>query len=314
MRKDRVNSVRSTQNAEWWQSLRSNQMTYFRYYNRLVELSISMFEWKGMPETIDLRYLELCLFGLGSAVFFKDDELGYLALKCAATGPLDPYGIPTMRNGYSENGYNAYLTNEDSVIIWNNLIHTNSVLDVQYYSTVLSELDQTIKVNLKAQKTPVLVLCDDDQRLTMKNVYAKYDGNEPFIFGNKQLEMNKITVLRTDAPFIAKDLFDMKVNYWNEALTYLGITNNSIQKKERLITDEAIRGEGGTMANRYARLEARRTACREINQMFGLDTWCDFREDYRVADSLDMIKNESETDEHMEAERMYNENDGGDES
>ena len=102
----------------------------------------------------------------------------------------------------------------------------------------------------------------------MKNVYAKYDGNEPFIFGNKQIDMNKITVLKTDAPFIAKDLFDMKVNYWNEALTYLGITNNSIQKKERLITDEAIRGEGGTMANRYARLEARRMACEEINKMF----------------------------------------------
>lgn len=313
MKKGRDKTLRSTQNHEWWQSLNSNQMTYFRYYNRLVELSVSMFEWKNMPETVDIRYLELCLFGLGSAVFFKDEEVGYLALKCAATGPLDPYGIPTMRNGYSENGYNAYLTNEDSVIIWNNLIHTNSVLDVQYYSTILSELDQSIKVNLKAQKTPVMILCDEDQRLTMKNVYAKYDGNEPFIYGNKQLDMNKITVLKTDAPFLAKDLFDMKVNYWNEALTYLGITNNSVQKKERLITDEAIRGEGGTMANRYARLEARRMACRDINEMFGLDVWCDFREDYRIADSTEMIKHDTESAEREEV-TMFEQAEGGDDN
>ena len=37
-----------------------------------------MFEWKNLPETVDPRYLELCLFGLGNAVFFKDDVLGYL--------------------------------------------------------------------------------------------------------------------------------------------------------------------------------------------------------------------------------------------
>ena len=294
-KREKVNFMPNTQNHGFWDDVRSNRMTFWRYFNRLTALSCAMFEWKNLPETIDPRYLELCLFGLGNAIFFKDDVLGYLALKCAATGPLDCYGVPTIRRAYSDNGYNISLDTTDSVIIWNNMLRTNSVLDVQYYSEILSELDQTIKVNLKAQKTPVLVLCDEDQRLTMKNVYAKYDGNEPFIFGSKALNKDSIKVLKTDAPYLAKDLYETKTQYWNEALTYLGITNISYQKKERLISDEAIRSQGGTIANRYDRLNARRQACDEINRMFGLDIQCDFRMDYREADDEVMIEGDTDT-------------------
>ena len=290
-----TNVLPNEQNHAFWQDVRSNETTYWRYYNRLVALSCAMFEWKNLPETVDPRYLELCLFGLGNAVFFKDEVLGYLALKCVAAGPLDCYGVPMVRTGYSDNGYNIGLDEKNSVIIWNNMLRTNSVLDVQYYAEVLSELDQTIKVNLKAQKTPVLIICDEDQRLTMKNVYTKYDGNEPFIYGTKALNKDAIKVLKTDAPYLAKDLYETKTQYWNEALTYLGITNISYQKKERLISDEAIRSQGGTIANRYDRLNARRQACDEINRMFGLNIQCDFRMDYREADDEVMIQSDSDT-------------------
>ena len=40
-------------------------------------------------------------------------------------------------------------------------------------------------VNIQAQKTPILILAEESQRLTMQNAYMQYDGNEPFIFGNK---------------------------------------------------------------------------------------------------------------------------------
>ena len=294
-RKNKVNVMPNTQNHGFWDDVRSNNMTFWRYFNRLTALSCAMFEWKNLPETIDPRYLEMCLFGLGNAIFFKDEVLGYLALKCVAAGPLDCYGIPTQRRAYSDNGYNIGLDETNSVIIWNNMLRTNSVLDVQYYSEMLSEIDQTIKVNLKAQKTPILVLCDEDQRLTMKNVYAKYDGNEPFIFGSKALNKDAIKVLKTDAPYLAKDLYETKTQYWNEALTYLGITNLSFTKKERLISDEAIRSQGGTIANRYDRLNARRQACEEINRMFYLDIQCDFRQDYREADDEVMIEGDTDT-------------------
>ena len=129
----------------------------------------------------------------------------------------------------------------------------------------------------------------------MKNLYKQYEGNEPFIFGNKAMDVNGLTVLKTDAPYVADKLYELKTQLWNEALTYLGISNINIVKKERLITDEVTRNQGGTVASRYSRLESRRQACEKINEMFGLNIWVDYREDYQEV--VDAEESESEGSE-----------------
>lgn len=268
---------------EFWQSASFNNATFMQYYNRLVELAISMFEWKNLPETIDPRFLELALFGDGMAVFFEDKEIGYLALRTMIGGRLNLYNIPTDRRAYASNGYNMPLTQDDSVIIWNNLMHTNSVLEVSNFSKRLWDLDRTIDVNAKAQKTPILIRCEESQRLTLKNLYKQYSGNEPVIYADKGLAAKPIDVLNTDAPYVCDKLYELKTQIWNEALTYLGISNVSYQKKERLLQDEVQRNMGGTIASRYSRLEARRQAANEINKMFGLNIDVNFREDFSLA-------------------------------
>lgn len=277
---------KNRRDREFWESAIRNNSTYAQYYNRLTELSVSMFEWKNLPDTIDARYLELALFALGMAVFFKDEVMGYLALKTTISGNFNVYRIPINRRAFADNGYNKDLTDKDSVIIYNNMIHTNSMLDVRMFSEKLADLDRTIQVNARAQKTPVLLKCDENQRLTMLNLYKEYDGNAPVIYGDKNLNANGLTVLKTDAPYTADKLYQLKTQYWNEALTYLGISNINSVKKERMITDEVTRNQGGVVASRYSRLESRRKACDEINRMFGLDIWCDYREDYRQLDDF----------------------------
>ena len=269
-------------NKQFWQSAKMNNYTYLQYYNRLTELSISMFEWKNLPETVDERFLELILFADGMAVFFYDEDLGYLTLRTMIGGHLNIYQIPTVRRAYASNGYNMPLDENDSVIIFNNLLHTNSLLDVEQFSKRLYNIDRIIDINANAQKTPVLISCDESQRLTMKNLYMQYDGNAPVIFSDKSLNPNALKVLTTGAPYVADKLYQLKTQLWNEALTYLGISNINIQKKERLITDEVTRNQGGVIASRYSRLEARRQACKKINDMFGLEIWCDYREDFQL--------------------------------
>lgn len=279
----------------FWESAKLNNQTYIQYYNRLMELSIAMFDWKNVPDTIDIRFLELTLFAEGKAVFFKDEELGYLGLQCLINGPLDPYRIPIRRRAFAINGYNKELDKNDSVLIYNNLIHTNSMLDVEMFARRLYNLDRAIDVNANAQKTPVLIECEDSQRLTMKNLYKQYEGNEPFIFGTNDLGASPLKVVKTDAPYVADKLYSLKSQIWNEALTYLGISNTNITKKERLISDEVTRNMGGVIASRYSRLESRRTACEKINKMFGLDMWVDFREDFRQSDDEFMVIGETGT-------------------
>lgn len=267
------------------ESMVLNNLTYRQYLNRLTELAISMFEWKNLPDTVDARYLELHLFETGCMVYFKDDVIGDLCLDCIVNGRLDVYGNPLLRRAYS--GYNNYqklLSYKDSVIIWNNYLHSNTILDVEMFARRLYNIDRIIDINANAQKTPVLVLGNEKQRLTLLNLYKEYDGNAPFIFGDKNMDINALKALSTNAPYVCDKLYQLKTQIWNEALTYLGISNINIQKKERLITDEVTRNQGGTIASRYSRLETRRQAVEKINEMFGTNIEVNYREDFQQVD------------------------------
>lgn len=279
---------RRKRDREFWESADLNNASYIQYYDRLTELSISMFEWRNLPDTVDSRFLELTLFANGMAVFFKDEVEDYLALQCAISGPLNVYRIPIRRRAYAVNGYNRELDDKNSVIIYNNMLHKNSMLDVRMFARELYNLDRAISVNANAQKTPILLRCSENERLTVENLYMNYDGNKPVIYGDKGLNPNAIGVLKTDAPYVADKLYTLKTQKWNEALTYLGISNVNITKRERLITDEVTRNQGGTIASRYSRLQSRRMACEQINKMFGLNVQCDYREDFQeIVDAED---------------------------
>ncbi len=273
-----------------------NDATYIQYVDRLTELSIAMFEWKNLPDTVDERFLELTLFGKGMAVFFKDDALDeYYALPASIGGQLNIYNIPKRRRAYATSGYQYECDIENSVIIYNNMLHKNSRLDVEMFARRLYELDRIIDVNAAAQKTPILITCDNEkQKLTLKNLYMQYDGNDPVIYAyGNSVDSNSVKVLTTGAPYVADKIYQLKTQRWNEALTYLGISNVNYQKKERLISDEVLRGQGGTIASRYSRLNARKQACEEINKMFGLNIDCTFREDYREADDEIMFSGQT---------------------
>lgn len=259
-----------------------------QYLRRLMELSMSMFEWKKLPSTVDPRYIELRLFEAGSVVFFKDDVLGELCLDCIQQGNFDVYGNPITRRAYScYNNYQKVLDDKDSVIIWNNYLRTNSVTDIQLYAKRLWDLDRSVDVNAKAQKTPLLIQCNEKQRMSMKNLYMQYDGNTPVIFADNNIDINGIKVVSTQAPYVADKLYQLKNQVWNEALTYLGISNLNINKQERLITNEVSSSQGSTISSRYSRLESRRQAVEKINDMFGLDIEVNYREDFQNID-LDM--------------------------
>lgn len=265
-----------------WESALLNNRTYLQYYNRLLELAINMYEWKNLPDTVDERFLELTLFSDGMAVYFRDEILGDLCLQTMIGGNLDVYRIPMERTAYAANGYQVRLDPANSVIIFNNYTHTNSMLDIEMYARRLYNIERTIDVNVNAQKTPVMVIGSEAQRLTLKNLMMQYDGNEPFIYGDDKLNVNALGVLRLDAPYVADKLNILKRQIWNEALTYLGIENSNTEKKERLVTDEITSNLGGVEAQRFCRLNARRKAADQINAMFGTNITVDFREENKV--------------------------------
>lgn len=251
-------------------------LSFNMYRDILVEIAISSFTWKNVPEMIDTRFMELTAFYEGRVLLFKDDIMGYLSLQFTDSGRLDFYRNPTKRRAYAINGYQAELDSNNSVILYNNMLRLPGFPTIRMFAARLANYDITCDINVNAQKTPVLLTGSESQQLTLRNLYQKYAGNIPVIFGDKNLDLESLKVLKTDAPFTADKIYDLKTKIWNEALTYLGISNVTVQKKERMVTDEVMRGQGGTLANRASRLKARVQACEEFNKMFGTDMSVEF--------------------------------------
>lgn len=276
-----------------WQSAELNNKTYIDYYNRLMELALNVFEWENLPPSVDERFLELTLYEMGYCLYFNDEIIGNLALTCTIGGQLDVYHIPLLRRAYSVNGYNKICSKKDSVLIFNNYLHTPTQLTIDLFARRLYEIERAIDVNVKAQKTPTLILSSEQQRLTMRNLYMQYDGNEPFIFGDKNMDVEGIKSLKTDAPYVADKLENLKHQIWNEALTFCGIENSNQDKKERLVSDEVGSNYGNVEAQRNVMLNSRKQAVKEINEMFGTNIDVHFRSNLATMVNADNVSRET---------------------
>lgn len=277
--------------SQFWNSAVMNNITYNHYFNHLSELGMTMFEWHNLPEGIDPRFMEMTLFNEGYAIFFKDEAMDeFLCLQARIGGQLNVYRVPKIRTAYAVNGYQYELNEKNSVIIYNNYLRYPSVPDAQFFAAKLVNIDRAIDVNVNAQKTPILIRTTTDQQLGLENAYMKWQGNQPVIYATKGSDLDRaFDVLTTGAPSTFKDLYELKTQVWNEALTRMGISSVNTVKKERMITDEVARAQGGTIASRYSRLEMRKQACEQINAMFGLDISVEYRDDF-----LNMVDNGEE--------------------
>ena len=283
-----------------WQSAELNNKTYIDYYNRLMELALNVFEWENLPPSVDERFLELTLYEMGYCLYFNDEIIGNLALTCTIGGQLDVYRIPVLRRAYAINGYNKMCSTKDSVLIFNNYLHTPTQLTIELFARRLYEIERAIDVNVKAQKTPTLILSSEQQRLTMQNLYMQYDGNEPFIFGDKNMDIEGIKSLKTDAPFVADKLENLKHQIWNEALTFCGIENSNQDKKERLVSDEVGSNYGNIEAQRNVMLNARKQAVKKINTMFGTNIDVHFRSNLATMVNVDNVSRETLEESEVE--------------
>ena len=304
------NKKTKANNREFIDTAYVNDQTYYDYLYRLKKIATSIFEWVNLPSSMNSRYIEETLYYLGTAALLWDDKYGFINTKCSSAGEINIYGLPTKVNCYSYGyqdmrmlytGLNKTKDNKECIMVMNTWDRTPTCSTLELFALRLYEAERTCDVNIKAQKTPVMLVVNDTQRLTMKNLYSQYDGNEPFIFGDKDsLSADTLKAIKTDAPYIADKLMEYKKEIWNEALTFLGINNLSLEKKERLITDEASSNNEVINMNLQSYLVPRKEACKLFNEKFGLTG--DKAIDVRVrSDLFNLIKqNESVISDYTE--------------
>lgn len=288
-----------------------NNLTFQHYLKLLTELAVNRFEWQNLPAEIDERYIETQLIKRPGLVFFRDNDLsyadskGFLFLPFNTFDRLSVYNNPIKYNAIGANGYfSTELNPGNSVICWANKTRSADMPDLIEYAQKLAEIDRTLLVNCNAQKTPIIVKGSQNQRLSLENYIKDVEQNVPFSFVDvDSFNGVEFEVFNTASPFVADKLQQLKEAYWNEALTFLGISNVRHEKKERLITDEVQRALGGTYAARFAGLDMRRIACEKINKMFDLDVWVDWRHETEESDSEIDEPNDAEDEDENDIER-----------
>ncbi|MBO7731347.1 MAG: hypothetical protein J6S67_02290 [Methanobrevibacter sp.] len=279
-------------------SMIDNNTTFIDYLDRLRLLSTSIFSWKNLDKVAGFgaeRFLEQSLYDEGRACFVNDPELGKMVLKVNPSDKLNIYQLPVRVQAWSI-GYTKQFPFDDVVYIMNNNLQKPTISTIRLIAYRLYETERTIDVNLMAQKTPVLIQGDTKTILTLKQVYEQYSGNTPFIFGNKQFDVsNKLSALKTDAPYIIDKLTQHKKDLMTEALNFLGIDNFFSDKKERLITAEAEGSEALTNFYLNCFYKTRQEACDMINEKFLKDSDIKIelsvnrKEIAKLKDEIDMI-------------------------
>lgn len=267
-----------------WESARINNATYQFFFMKLMSIALSCFKWENLPDSIDERFLELTLANRGSCLFFKDEELGFLTLPANLSGQLNVYNIPKIRQAFASTGYNKMCDDKDSVIIFNNYLHFSTLSVVEHYAIRLYEMQRTIDVNVKAQKTPKIFKSNEQQRLTLQNIFMKYEGNEDAIFIDKDFDMNALQVFDTSAPYVADKIRMLMSQTFSNFLNDLGIEAITTEKKERINEAETESTKGYVEIGRNIFLNARKQACDEINRMFDLNINVEF--DSKLISSL----------------------------
>lgn len=254
----------------------ANQHTLIDYMTRLRSLALAMFKYDNVPETVSIRHLESVLYDQGRALFFNDPLYGFMALACTPSGKLNHYNEPIRYTAISTT-YSKEFNAEDAVLIRNNYAALPTSHTIDLFAQRLSIVERIMDVNINAQKTPIILLCSEQQRLTLKNLYKQYAGNEPFIFADSMMNLDNVKTISTGAPYLADKLTTQKHAIWNEAMTFLGQSNANTDKRERLITNEVDANNQMVQLSAEVMLLTRREAIEEINRKFGLNMSVDLR-------------------------------------
>mgnify|MGYP002652843341 FL=1 len=271
---------------------KQRQGLYERMYERiLAELAINRFEWKGMPDEIDTRFLEFTLCRNALSVFFHDEQYGrYFALQGSGSGRWNMYDNPIAFTVVGNGMISRQLAARDCVPIWGNALRTPDADIIAIYSTKLAQVERTIEINLNAARMPFLITVEEGQRLTMENLMRQVMEGQPAIFGSENMLQGKalaesIQLMNTGIDRdLVLNLQIAKSKMWNECMTLLGINNANQDKRERLVADEISANDSQISSVRAISLNARQQACDIINSKYALNVSCEWREDQIVSE------------------------------
>lgn len=263
--------------------------SYDYWLNRMLYVASSAVEWVGLPESCDPIYLENALSTAGSAIMVRDSIVDdYFVGQNGSTGRIDIYGYPEDRRVIFLNGQSANYSQEDSVIVYNNSRRSSDLWIFQEIAKTLADMDSAIRVNMQSQKTMPIIPATQEQALTIENVYNDIQNNIPYVIvdGNS-LDVEKLKSalqFNNRQSFTADLMIQVQREIWNRFLTYVGINNVNVEKRERTNIPEINSNLDEILVMRRNRLNARERAAALMRRQWGIEVTPRYYGDVREVD------------------------------
>lgn len=250
-----------------------NYKTYLNYKDKMLSLALNVFQFKNMDPYIDMSKVNYTLLSNGSVAFFKDDVTGQLlAMPYTNVGALDYYGRPQVIMPIPYFGSytrRLYASKKEFVIMYDNEARISLYPQLVSSAERLALIKRTIDINIAMQQTSRIWKTTEEQKLSLEKALQQVDSKVNTIVTFDNLDLGQIGAILEPAPYVSDKLNEAKKEEWSEFLETIGITSNTIQKKERVIVDEVFTSMGGTIGSRFNRFESRRKAVDLINSYFG---------------------------------------------
>ena len=192
------------------------------------------------------------------------------------------------------------IVNKDVVIGWGHTSHASVRSLVMWYVERIADVENTIDINLFAHKLPRLVVCSPEDRERVADIMEAIDRGEKKLFLEAEDYQAIKNVLEAGgSSYIIDKLYTYKQNLENELLSFLGINNVAIEKKERLITDEANSNNQLINDSSDCFLDSLKNFCDEINTVLDYNISVEANsspasnEDYDITDPEEVEEDET---------------------
>lgn len=266
---------------------------------KLLEISMNRFQWEGLPDSVNVRWLELALNVQALSVFHQTDtpEFGthYEALRGAPGAGLNRTGDPTSFYIYGMDGSQELVAAADCVPIWANYVRAPDLDIIMIYASRIASMDRTIEINAMNARHPRVLKVNQNTDLSITNLRRQLESGSP------ALKVDTSSIDPTDAievldlegdPQALFNLHIVRTREWSECMTMLGINNSNQDKKERLTAAETAGNDDVIATIRETNLKARRIACDQINERFDLNVSVDYTTDMKTAVTKDVQAND----------------------
>ena len=246
-----------------------NFNTYNMYFRQMLTLAENVFEFEGLNRFIDVSYLNKTLTRQGSIAWFKDEILGVIALPYRSLTTEDIYGRPKKIEVFSKaNNYHRILKKSEFIIMYDNNGRYPLYLDIAQMAERMANCVRTQDINISQQKTPRVWKASSDTLQSVKALLNNIDSNVESVVAHETENLDDLECILEPAPYVA-DKIEVKIDkIWAEFFRLIGVANLQEQKRERVIQDEMIASQGGTIASRYSRFQPRANAIEKINEKF----------------------------------------------